>query len=139
MLATYGDTYMYRDTDVLLQRPSPRSSDSHVYCRVLGSVAVTTRFFDICLLRLVFEHPTFRLRAKRSNRQHNCHCLEIKNESKYIPMMFSGFFSCRHDPLCVQIWSCVSGLPFPALSAFLYISLGMYPKTFRVSVKRVAQ
>ena len=83
--------------------PIPLSSDGslacHAYCetgcpfttviseeqmllRLLPSVRQWSchyMFFDMCLSRLVFEHPTFRFRTKRSNRQHNCHCLKIKN------------------------------------------------------------
>ena len=34
----------------------------HTYCRAFSGVAVTTCFYDLGLLRLGFEHPTFRLR-----------------------------------------------------------------------------
>ena len=37
------------------------------YCRAFGCGAVTTCFYDLGLLRLGFEHPTFRLRGIRSN------------------------------------------------------------------------
>ena len=32
------------------------------YCRAFGSEAVTTFHLDLCLLRLGFHHPTFRMR-----------------------------------------------------------------------------
>ena len=46
---------------------SPRTRDTHTYCRASGSGAVTTCFYDLRLPRLGFKHPTFRLRGERSN------------------------------------------------------------------------
>ena len=43
------------------------SNDTHINCREFGSGAVTlTCFYDLCLSRLGFEHPTFRLRGEHS-------------------------------------------------------------------------
>ena len=47
---------------------SPRTRDTHTYCRAFGNGAVTTCLNDLGLLRLGFDHPTFRLRRERSNR-----------------------------------------------------------------------
>ena len=44
----------------------PVTSDTHNYCRVFGSGAITTCFYDSDLLRLGFEHPTFRLKGEHS-------------------------------------------------------------------------
>ena len=41
---------------------------THTYCQAFASAAVTTCFYDLCLSRLGFELPTFRLRGERSNR-----------------------------------------------------------------------
>ena len=43
-------------------------SDTYTYCRAFGfgSVSVTTRFNDLSLLQLGFEHPTFRLQGEPS-------------------------------------------------------------------------
>ena len=46
---------------------SPRTRDTHTCCRAFGCGAVTTSFNDLGLSQLGFEHPTFRLRGKRSN------------------------------------------------------------------------
>ena len=51
---------------ICLQWSSPRTSDTHNYCRVFGSGAITTCFYDSDLLRLGFEHPTFRLKGEHS-------------------------------------------------------------------------
>ena len=45
---------------------SPRTRDTHTYCRASGSGAVTTCFYDLRLPRPGFKHPTFRLRGERS-------------------------------------------------------------------------
>ena len=37
---------------------SPRTYDTHTYCRTFGSGAVTTCFNNLDPSRLVFEHPT---------------------------------------------------------------------------------
>ena len=49
-----------------LQWSSPRTSDTHAYCRAFGSGAFTTFFNDLGLSRLGFEHPTFRLKGEHS-------------------------------------------------------------------------
>ena len=41
--------------------------DTHNYCRVFSSWAVTSCFYDLGLSRLGLKHPTFHLRGKRSN------------------------------------------------------------------------
>ena len=46
---------------------SPRTRDTHTYCRAFDSGAVTTCFNYLGLSRLGFEHPTFRLWYERSN------------------------------------------------------------------------
>ena len=46
---------------------SGRIRDTHTYCRVYSSGAVTTCFYVLGLSRLGFEHPTFRLRGQYSN------------------------------------------------------------------------
>ena len=51
---------------LIMVRSSPRTRETHTYCRACCSGAVTTCFNDIGLLRLGFEHPTFRLRGERS-------------------------------------------------------------------------
>ena len=48
----------------------------YTYCRAFGSGAVTTRFYDLGLSRLGFEHPIFRLQGKRSNRLRRFGCSE---------------------------------------------------------------
>ena len=45
---------------------SPRTRDTHTYCRAFSSGAVTTCFYDLGLSRLGFEHPTYRLRGQHS-------------------------------------------------------------------------
>ena len=52
-----------------LQLSSPRTHDTHTYCRAFNSGAVTTCFYDLLgLSRLGFEIHTFSLRGERSNR-----------------------------------------------------------------------
>ena len=46
---------------------SPRTRDTHTYCHALSSEAVTTRFYNLGLSQLGFEHPTFSLQGQRSN------------------------------------------------------------------------
>ena len=48
---------------------SPKTHKMHTYCRAFSSGAVATCFYDLCLSRLGFEHPTFRMRNELSNRQ----------------------------------------------------------------------
>ena len=43
----------------------------HTYCRAFSTGAVTTRFYDLGLSRLGFEHQTFCLRDQRSNPLHH--------------------------------------------------------------------
>ena len=43
----------------------------HIYCRAVGSGAVTTCFYNLGLSQLGFQHPTFRLWDKCSNQL--CH------------------------------------------------------------------
>ena len=50
-----------------LKLSSPRTRDTHAYRRAFGSEAVTTSYNNLDLLRLGFEHPTFRMRGERSN------------------------------------------------------------------------
>ena len=50
---------------------SPRTRDTYIYCRAFNSGSVTNCFYDLSLLRLGFEHPTFRLQGERYNRL--CH------------------------------------------------------------------
>ena len=49
----------------------------HTYCWAFSWGAVTTCFYDLCLSRLGFEHPTVRLRGERSNRLHRLRGLNI--------------------------------------------------------------
>ena len=50
---------------------SPRTRDTYIYCRAFNSGSVTNCFYDLSLLRLGFEHPTFPLQGERYNRL--CH------------------------------------------------------------------
>ena len=71
MLGNHGHwavRILYRATPtethgIRLYWSSPRTRDTHTYCRTLSSGAVTTCFYDSGLSRLGFEHPTFRLRS----------------------------------------------------------------------------
>ena len=56
------------DAGIHLYWSYPRTRDTHTFCRAFSSGAVTTCFYDLCLFRLGFEHPTFRLRGQHSNR-----------------------------------------------------------------------
>ena len=61
-----------------------------------GSGAVTSCFFDLCLSRLGFEHPTLRLRGERSNPLRHRRGANILAQIKinvYIRKMFFGFMS----------------------------------------------
>ena len=51
---------------------SPRTRDTHTYCRTFSSGAVTTCFYDWGLSRLGFEHPTFFLRCEHFYPLHHC-------------------------------------------------------------------
>ena len=44
-----------------------RGPVTHTFCRVFGSGAVTTSFYDLGLSRLGFEHPTFHLQGQRTH------------------------------------------------------------------------
>ena len=52
----------------VLKWSSQRTCDTHTCCRAFSRGAVTAWFYDLDLSRLGFEHPTFRMRGKRSNR-----------------------------------------------------------------------
>ena len=54
--------HTYFDTGHPFIMFSPRTPDTHTYCRAFGSGAVTTCFYDLGLSRLGFKHPTYRLR-----------------------------------------------------------------------------
>ena len=43
---------------------SPRTRDTHTHYRAFSSGAVTTCVYDLGMLRLRFEHPTFRMRGQ---------------------------------------------------------------------------
>ena len=55
--------HTYCDTGHPFIWSSPRIRDTHTYCRVFGSRAVTTCFNDLCMSRLGFKNPTFHLRG----------------------------------------------------------------------------
>ena len=58
----------YCDTEHPLIMVISEDPMTPTYCRAFDSRNVTTCFYDVCLSRLGFEHPTFRIRGKRSNR-----------------------------------------------------------------------
>ena len=66
--------HCYCDTGIRLKWSSPRTRDTHTYCRRLCSGAVTTCFYELRLSRLGFEHPTFRLLDQSSHVLHNRRC-----------------------------------------------------------------
>ena len=59
--------YTYCDTGHTSKWSSPKTHDTHTYCRVFCGGAVTTCFNTLGLSRLEFGHPTFRLRGEHSN------------------------------------------------------------------------
>ena len=48
--------------NIRLKWSSPTTVDTHTFCRVFSSGAVTTWFYDFGLSWLEFEQPTFRMR-----------------------------------------------------------------------------
>ena len=71
---------------LLWNRASPRTRDTHICCRAIGSGIVTTCFNDLGLSQLGFEHPTFRMRGKRSNRlrHHDSPFVKESTSTKYL-------------------------------------------------------
>ena len=55
---------------------SPRTEDTHTYCREFSSGATNTCFYDLCFSELRFNHPIFRIRGERSRRRR---CFLCKN------------------------------------------------------------
>ena len=61
----WTERVLYTPTVTSLKWSSPRTRDSHTYCREFGGGSITTCFNDIGMSRLGFEQPTFRLRDGR--------------------------------------------------------------------------
>ena len=56
---------------------------THTCCRLFGSGAVTTCFYDLGLSGLELEHPTFRMRSERFiNRMRHCGGQNIVEDTK---------------------------------------------------------
>ena len=73
--------------------------DTHTYCRVFGSGAVTTFFYYLGLSRLEFEYPTFRLWDEHSNPlRHHCGFFFSNNAFQTIQNCFHWNFLTRVKP-----------------------------------------
>ena len=78
---------------------SPSTRDIDIYCRAFSRRAATSCFYDLGLLRLRFEHPTFRLRGQRSNplRHHRGEhkWILLNDKSKWIIKLMQIFVPIR--------------------------------------------
>ena len=89
---TYGDT---GQTFIMVI-----SNDTQTYCRAIGGGTVTTCFYDLCLWRLGFEHPTLRLRVERIYR------LRQRCEPLFFKIAFIRYISKRYHVLfCIWVLS----------------------------------
>ena len=90
---------------IRLKCSSLRTLDTHTCCQAFGSGVVTTCFYDLCLSRLGFEHPTFRIRGERCNRlrhrdgttlSFNTYLLNIFDNVKSFFSMRMNTMACFH-------------------------------------------
>ena len=65
--------------NIRIRWSSPRTRDTHTYCRAFGSGVFTTFFNDLGLSRLGFENSTIRLRGECSNRLRHRRGFEIRS------------------------------------------------------------
>ena len=73
-LSSEGSLACHNDCVLSVYDGHLRGPHTHTYCRAFGSGAVTTCFYSyvLRLLRMGFEHPTFRLRVESSDPLRHC-------------------------------------------------------------------
>ena len=110
---------------VIWGHSSPRTRDTYIHCWAFGSGAVTTCFYDLGLSRLGFEHPTFPLRGKRSNRLHHQRGFENMccKKSFLIPLQDLCFYVCKWNNMT---WIYDGRKRQDNYIIFLFIRFGLY-------------
>ena len=87
---------------IRLKWSSLRTRDTHIYRRAIRSGAFSTCFYDLGLSRLGFEHPTFRMRDKRSNRLYHRGGFKVISPVNEVQGVYRNHSVC--PSVCLSVW-----------------------------------